>query len=109
MVNKVASDHARSWHPHLGCVVWAQRECPNETTGVPLWMVVSGKVPRGPLAVLKENWTGQRNVSLSFGQTTADCFEELRKNLEIVTVPGLARHLVPHATNNRQQRHFSRF
>jgi len=40
-------------------------------------------VPRGPLAVLKKNWTGQRDDPLSFGQTAADCHEELRKNLEI--------------------------
>jgi len=46
-------------------------------------MMVFGKVPRGPLAVLKENWTGQRDAPLSFGQTTADYLEELRKNLEI--------------------------
>jgi len=70
MVSKFATDHPKSWHQHLGYILWALRECPNETRGVALWMMIFGKVPRGPLAVLKENWTGQRDVPLSFGQST---------------------------------------
>jgi len=46
-------------------------------------MMIFGKVPRGPLAVLKKNLTGQRDAPLSFGQTTADYLEVVRKNLEI--------------------------
>ena len=84
MVSKVATDHPKSWHQHLGYVLWALREVPQETTGVAPWMTVFGRLPRRPLAVLKENWTGQCDATLSLGQTTAKYLEELRKNLQIV-------------------------
>ena len=80
MVSKVAKDHPKSWHQHLGYVLWALREVPQGTLGVAPWMMVFGRLPRGPLAVLKENWTGQRDAPLSLGQTTAEYPEELRKN-----------------------------
>ena len=83
MVSKLAMDHPRAWHKYLGFALWALRECPNETTGVPPWVLVFGRLPRGPLAVLKENWCGQREAPLSLGQTTVDYLQELRKNLEV--------------------------
>ena len=65
MISKVAIDHPRSWTKHLGHILWALREVPNETTGVPAWLMVFGRLPRGPLSVLKENWTGLRDLPLS--------------------------------------------
>ena len=59
MISKLATDHLKSWHQYLGFVLWALRESPNETTGVPPWVMVYGRLPRGPSAVLKENWCGQ--------------------------------------------------
>ena len=43
IVIKVASDHPRSWHQHLGYVLWALRECTSKTTGVALWMMTLAK------------------------------------------------------------------
>ena len=54
MISKVAIDHPRSWAKYLGYVLWALRECPHETTGLPPWVMVYGKLPRGPLVVLKD-------------------------------------------------------
>jgi len=62
MIIKVSADHPKSWTMYLGYVLRALREVPNETTGVPPWMMVYGKSPRGPLAVLKENWCGLRDA-----------------------------------------------
>jgi len=45
--------------------------------------MVYGKLPRGPLAVLKENWSGQRELPLNLGKSTVEYLEDLRKNLEI--------------------------
>jgi len=103
MVSKVAIEHPKSWHQHLGYILWALRECPNETTGVAPWMMVFGKVPRGPLAVLKENWTGQRDAPLSFGQTTADYLEKFRKNLQV------AETYVDSHAKRAQARYVSRY
>ena len=41
------------------------------------------RIPRGPLAVLKENWTGFRDMPLSLGQTTVEYLNDLRQKLEI--------------------------
>ena len=35
LINKVASDNPKYWHKHLGFVLWAIRETPNSTTGLP--------------------------------------------------------------------------
>ena len=53
MISKVAADYPRSWTTYLGYVLWALREVPNETTGVPPWTMVYGRLPHGPLAVLR--------------------------------------------------------
>jgi len=84
MISKVAADHPKSWSQYLGHMVWALREIPNEVTGVPPWLMVFGHLPRGPLAVLKENWTGLHDIPLSLGQTTVEYLSELRQNLEFI-------------------------
>jgi len=86
MISKIATDAPKSWFKSLGYVLWALREVPNETTGVPAWLLVYGRLPRGPLAVLKENWCGQREMPLNLGKTTIEYLEELRKNLEVAQV-----------------------
>ena len=62
VTGNVAIDHPKSWHQHLGYVLWALIECPNESINIAPWTLAFGRLPRGPLAVLKENWTGQREL-----------------------------------------------
>jgi len=78
MIAKVAMDHPRSWHKHLQSLLWVLRETPNETLGVPPWVMVYGRLPRGPLAILKENWSGQRDLPLNLGKSTVEYLRELR-------------------------------
>ena len=103
MISKVAAEHPKSWYKHLGFILWALREVPNETTGVPPWLMVFGKLPRGPLAVLKETWCGQRDVPLSLGQTTTEYLKELKENLRI------ANSYAETHTQREQQRYISRY
>ena len=103
MISKVAADHPRSWTTYLGYVLWALREVPNETTGVPPWMLVYGRLPRGPLAVLKENWCGLRDAPLNLGQSTAEYLTELRNNLEVASA-----YATEHG-KREQQRYVSRY
>jgi len=65
--------------------------------------MVFGKLPRGPLAVLKGNWTGHTDPPLSFGQTTAEYLEELRNNLKI------AETYVHSHAQRTQQKYVSRY
>jgi len=85
MISNVAVDHPRSWTKYLGYVLWALPEVPNETTWVPPWLMVNARIPQGHLAVLKENWTGFRDMPQSLGQTTVEYLNDLRQNLEIAS------------------------
>ena len=40
-------------------LVWAYREVPNATTGVAPYTMLYGRLPRGPLAILKKSWAGE--------------------------------------------------
>jgi len=103
MISKVAVDNPRSWTKYLGYVLLALREVTNETTGVPPSLMVYRRIPRGPLAVLKENWSGSRDMPLSLGQTTVEYMNGLRQNLEISS-----SYATEHG-NREQQRYISRY
>jgi len=45
-------------------------------------MLVYGRLPRGPLAVLKESWTDQRDVSADLGKPVGSYITELRARLK---------------------------
>ena len=83
LIAKVASEHPKSWHKLLGYVMWALREVPNETTHVPPALLAFGRVPRGPLAILKETWCGEREFPPGIGKGPLEYLKELRENLEI--------------------------
>jgi len=83
--------------------LWALREVLNETIGVPPWLMVYSRIPRGPLAALKENWTGFRDMPLSLGQTTVEYLNDLRQNLEIAS-----SYATEHG-NREQQWYISRY
>ena len=55
--------HDRQWHKYVPMMVWALREVPNATTGVSPYLLVFGRVPRGPLTILNEVWSGDRGMS----------------------------------------------
>ena len=40
----------------------------DETTGVLPYLLVYGKIPRGPLAILRETWMGQHDLPVSLGK-----------------------------------------
>src|SRR6218665_3383309 len=54
MIHHVIIDNPSQWNKIIPFTVWAIREVPNATTGVAPYMLVSGRLPRGPLAVLRE-------------------------------------------------------
>jgi len=59
MIAKVAQEHPRSWHRYLDLILWGIRESVNETTGVSPYTIMYGRLPHGPLAVLRDIWTGE--------------------------------------------------
>lgn len=45
-------------------------------------MLVYGRIPRGPLSVLKETWIDQRDVSADLGKPVEDYMTNLRDRLK---------------------------
>ena len=62
MLSHVVREYGRHWHKYVPMMVCTLREVPNTTTGVSPYLLVYGRVPRGPLAILKETWSGEREV-----------------------------------------------
>src|SRR6218665_2964263 len=82
MIHHVIIDNPRQWHKIIPFTVWAIREVPNATTGVAHYMLVYGRLPRGPLAVLKESWTGDINLPARLGLHAKKYLQKMKENLE---------------------------
>lgn len=103
MISKLAADHPQQWHKYLGFALWALREVPNETTGVPPWVLAFGHLPRGPLSILKETWIGERELPLDLGSSTEKFLEDLHVKLKI------AEEYAKSQTDKNQARYTSRY
>lgn len=103
LIAKVAADHPKSWHKHLGYIMWALREVPNETTHVPPALLAFGRVPHGPLAILKETWCGEREFPPELGKGPLEYLKELHENLKI------AQHYAESHTQRAQQSYAERY
>ena len=82
MLSHVVREHTRQWHKVVPLMVLALREVPNATTGVSPYMLVYGRVPRGPLAVLKESWIGERDVAFHLGKPVDQYLSDLKAKLK---------------------------
>jgi len=82
MLSHVVQAHGRQWHKYVPMMVWALREVPNATTGVSPYLLVYGRVPRGPLTILKEVWSGDRGVSPSLSRPVEEYLQDLRDKME---------------------------
>jgi len=85
MIRHVIIDNPRQWHkPHkiIPFTVWAIREVPNATTGVAPYMLVYGRLRRGPLAVLKESWIGDINLPPRLGLQPKNYLQKMKENIQ---------------------------
>ena len=58
MIRRVASDRPRDWDRYIAPLLFSYRELPNESTGFSPFELMFGRSPRGPMALLKDMWTG---------------------------------------------------
>ena len=79
------------------------REIPNGTTHVPPALLVFGRIPRGPLALLKETWCGEREFPPGLGKGPVQYLKELQENLRI------AQDYAEAHTQREQQRYTQRY
>jgi len=77
MLAHVLQQHQRQWHKFVPFMVWALREVPNATTNVSHFKLVYGRVPHGPLAILKESWAGEHEVPSTLSQPVEGYLRDL--------------------------------
>ena len=83
LIAKSVDENPKCWHKHLPFVMWALRECPCSLTGLPPWLLAMGTIPRGPLTVLRECWTGEIDFPPNLGKAPEQYLRELHDNLEV--------------------------
>ncbi|GFQ83291.1 retrovirus-related Pol polyprotein from transposon opus [Trichonephila clavata] len=65
MLNKNIQEHGNEWDVHLPYLLFAYREIPHALTGVSPYQLVYGRLPSGLMTILKEFWTGEREIPTS--------------------------------------------
>ena len=103
MIAKVAQQYPHSWHRYIGLILFALRESVNETTGQSPYTLVYGRLPVGPLAVLKNMWVNEDDFPTPKNKSTAEFLKELRERLEV------ARSYANAHAESAQQRYVSRY
>ena len=79
------------------------RESRNESTGQAPYTLVYGRLPVGPLAVLKNMWINERDFPALKNKTTAEFLKDLRNRLQV------ARTFANSHAESAQQRYVTRY
>ena len=84
LLHHVIIDNARKWHQFIPFIVWTLRESSSETTGISPYTLLYGHQPRGPLAILKESWTGENVLPSTLKMTDIEYLQNLNNKLKAV-------------------------
>jgi len=103
MISKVAIQYPKQWQKFIDLIMWAMRESVNETTKVAPYTMVYGKLPHGPLAILKDIWVSEAKYPSPKTKGTVDFLKDLREKLEI------ARSYTESHATNAQERYVKRY
>ena len=55
----------------------------NATTGLSPWSLAFGRVPTGPITILKNHWIGTEKLLVSFGKSTADYLQNVQERVQV--------------------------
>ena len=80
MLKKMCSEQSKEWDRFLNPLLFAYRECPQDSTGYSPFELIYGRCVRGPLALLSDMWTGK--VSNPDVLTTYEYVLNLKQRLE---------------------------
>ncbi len=81
MMNKNIQEHGRQWDIHLPFLLFAYREVPHSTTGVSPFQLVYGRLPPGPMKLMKDGWTGDVSISTEASPSVERYIENLQLKL----------------------------
>ena len=80
-IHKMAVEQPNSWHKYLDLILWCWREIPHATLGVSPYQMAFGYLPRGPCAILRDYWTGERELPADLGKSATEYLLDLRDRL----------------------------
>ncbi|GFW34083.1 hypothetical protein TNCV_287671 [Trichonephila clavipes] len=82
MLNKNIQEYGNEWDVHLPYLLFAYREIPHTLTGVSPYQLVYGRIPSGPMSILKEFWIGEREIPTSGALSVEEYLRQLQKKLQ---------------------------
>ncbi|GFQ93221.1 hypothetical protein TNCT_124941 [Trichonephila clavata] len=82
MLNKNIQEHGNEWDVHLPYLLFAYREIPHTLTSVSPYQLVYGRLPSGPMTILKEFWTGEREIPTGAARSVEEYLKQLQKKLQ---------------------------
>ena len=85
MLRKFVSRNQKDWDQYLPYLLFAYREVPQETTGFSPFELLFGRRVRGPLDVLKEEWTGDRGTAVPVVTHVVEMRERLAEMTQLVS------------------------
>ena len=84
MLRKFVSRSQKDWDEYLPYLLFAYREVPQETTGFSPFDLLYGRHVRGPLDVLREDWTGNRDSAVPVATYIIEMRERLAEMSQLV-------------------------
>ena len=98
MLKKFVSRSQKDWDEYLPYLLFAYREVPQETTGFSPFELLYGRCVRGPLDVLREDWTGEKETAVPVATHIVEMRERLAEMTELV-----AKHATVSQAKQKQQ------
>jgi hypothetical protein len=83
-IKKFVKDEGKDWDTLLPYLLFAYREVPQDSTGFSSFELLFGRDIRGPLDVLKEEWTASQQSSQSVISHILSMREKLESMYELV-------------------------
>ena len=102
-IAKLSYEHNHNWVSYLGPALFAMRSTVNENLGCPPHLLVFGHLPRGPLSILSDTWSGQNDLSPNVSKSITEYLGNLKSKLET------AQHYARNHLEREQQRHVRQY
>ncbi|XP_077869382.1 uncharacterized protein LOC144360596 [Saccoglossus kowalevskii] len=84
MLRRYTAEHPKVWDTYLPHLLFAYREVPQASTGFAPFELLYGRHVRGPLAVLKEGWTGDIPEEENLAEYVINMRDKIGEMMEVV-------------------------
>ena len=84
-LHHVIAKYGSAWHTHIPFILWSLHEMKSATTGVSPMCMLFGKQCRGPLTVLKEQWSGETSLTSVRPKSVTQYLLELDEKLKVAS------------------------